>query len=423
VNYLRLGALLGFFLHLSVAVAQTGPVVVDHTDPLLRLLTTHPQSRFAVAAELISNPELISTEEIRRQTAVSPMKHLFRASKTAQAALEFVLQRREGTPAPTRATRDAEAPPNIVLIHVDGLRPAALGAYGAKADASPRMDALAAAGALFVDVATAGDASLPAAVSLFTALAPEQHGIVDGVERGKQRLGIDKPTMAAVLNEVGYDTAGFFTHPSFDGIWGHGRGFELYEGRRVDAVAQMAHARLWLDWHAFHVARGIESEPFFLFVELSDLRDPRGVPEAYRALVVDEPDAAAAEYAAAVRYVDDQIGILHAAIAATGIAADTVFVVVGGPAPARVGKPPAASGAVPLILQYPAKVDAGQRIAGKAKTVDIMPTLLGFAGGAAVPGVAGIDLAPFLRRPGGEEIDAVPRADTQSPENSGPLVR
>lgn len=369
--------LIGLVALIGRTALASEPLVIQHDDALLRLLVAHPQQRFAAAAEIITDPNSSLTDEIRARTSEAPMKHLFRASKESQAALEFVLLKREGGRVAAR-TRSADSSPNVVLLAADGLGAEMLAVNRDGFEGSPRIDRIAREGVVFEKASAPSAFSLPAYASLFSGVAPERHGLPSAARRGKDRIDRELPALAALLGDIGLDTAGFFTHPSLDGAWGFARGFDLYQGRlRAGAVALVAHARLWLDWHAFHAARGLESEAFFLFLQLADLRDPAQIPEAYRALF---PNDAAA---AALRLVDDQIGVLADALAGFGVLDDTVFVVVGAPTGATEPGDGAGRSPVALVMRYPKRIPAGRRIAAPVGTEQLLPVLVSWAGGSA----------------------------------------
>ena len=131
--------------------------------------------------------------------------------------------------------------------------------------------------------------------------------------------------------------------------------------------------------------------------------DPRHVLAARRA------------YYGAISFVDDQVGRIRAALAATGLAADTVtlFTSDHGEMLGERGswyKMSFFEGAcrVPLVVHAPARFPA-RRIAASVSLADLLPTLLDVATDGAEPGLAtpidGHSLYPHLT--GGEGHDEV----------------
>ena len=127
--------------------------------------------------------------------------------------------------------RGAPDRPNVLLISLDSTRRDLLGAYGRRPAHAPErspslnLDRLADEGILFEDALATSSWTLPSHVSLMTG-EPE---LVHGVDLDGQRFSDRLPTLAGLLAEAGYRTAGFFSGPYLDPIYGFGRGFARYE--------------------------------------------------------------------------------------------------------------------------------------------------------------------------------------------------
>jgi arylsulfatase A-like enzyme len=162
-----------------------------------------------------------------------------------------------------------------VLVTLDTLRADHVGAYGGPPDLTPNLDALAREGlahdAAFTTMPTTG----PAHVSLFTGLAPHEHGSDrNGAPMRPEHRGRE---LAARLRRAGYATAAFVSAaplaPQATGL----TGFEVYAfgggalhpgSRAVDAALR------WLDTRP--------GEPVFLWVHLYDPHSPYGHPDQKR---------------------------------------------------------------------------------------------------------------------------------------------
>ncbi|MGD8628695.1 MAG: sulfatase-like hydrolase/transferase, partial [bacterium] len=68
------------------------------------------------------------------------------------------------------------APRYVVLICIDAVRPDHLGCYGYQRETSPRIDDLAARGALFEDAITQAPWTLPSIATVLSSTFPSQHG-------------------------------------------------------------------------------------------------------------------------------------------------------------------------------------------------------------------------------------------------------
>ena len=124
---------------------------------------------------------------------------------------------------------DAPPPPegakNLLLISVDTLRPDHLGCYGGRADLSPAIDELAAAGALFEDAMATSPWTLPSHTSLFTSMLPFDHH----VRWSWMRIAPDHAMLAEHFRAAGYRTAAFTGGGYVAGHFGFNQGFEIYE--------------------------------------------------------------------------------------------------------------------------------------------------------------------------------------------------
>lgn len=132
-----------------------------------------------------------------------------------------------------------EERPNVLLLVLDTLRQDHLSAYGYRRPTTPRLERLAAEGALFENAYASSSWTLPSHASLFTARSVHEHGagnvslpFLDG------RF----PTLAEVLRDAGYATGGFVANAFWCGRQtGLHRGFLRYEdfyGELGDAAAR-----------------------------------------------------------------------------------------------------------------------------------------------------------------------------------------
>lgn len=175
--------------------------------------------------------------------------------------------------------------PDVVLISIDSLRPDHLGAYGYGPATSPAMDALAADAVVFEHAVSTTSWTLPAHAAMFTGLFDSAHGLYDN----GRRLADSYVTMAEVLRDNGYRTAGFFGGPYLHQTFGLAQGFDHWEscmtrldddlGDQTVRAAAMAsrgashhditgprtleRVRAWLG--------GVDPRPFFLFIHLWDV--------------------------------------------------------------------------------------------------------------------------------------------------------
>jgi len=323
--------------------------------------------------------------------------------------------------------------PDVVLIVVDTLRADHLGLYGYPRPTSPRLDDLAARGAVFDAAMAAAPWTLPSVMSITTSRVPSRHGVVnDGL-----RLAEGVPTLAGVLHDAGYATGGFVSHIYVTAPFGFDRGFDRYEdfglsrpGYRLEAGLEPTADRVTgtaLEWVGKRAAG-----PMFLFVHYFDPHWPYDPPEPHRSLfpsdyagpldagydsisrfqdpLVPIPDDyrqfLVNRYDGEVHFVDVQIGRLLDGIAATRGHRPMVVAVTGDHGEEFKEHGSMGHGRqmyeevvhVPLVIVRGPHSGAagGTRIGSPVSGIDIAPTLLDLAGVAPAAGMEGRSLAPLL---------------------------
>ena len=216
---------------------------------------------------------VVSTLLLRRPGAVRFLGHQVRLLAGVGGALVIaVVAMAIGKPAKPPAPAGA---PNILLISIDSLRRDHVSAYGYERPTSPRIDALAREGVLF-DMAVAPTSwTLPSHVTMLTGLPARLHA----VRETNQRFSRDVVTLAEVLSDTGYATAGFAAGSFLSATHGFAQGFDVYDdftvlerergelGSHLTSALSVGLARRWLDAHA----DADEQRPFFLFLHMWDV--------------------------------------------------------------------------------------------------------------------------------------------------------
>jgi arylsulfatase A-like enzyme len=308
-------------------------------------------------------------------------------------------------------------PWNVLLITLDTTRADALGCYGAKADATPVLDAIAAEGTRF-DQAIASAALTPVShASILTGLEPREHGVRVLAGRGGYRLHDDVPTLATILHARGYHTAACLSALTVSRWFGFERGFDVFDGfdgafepgtlgnltwdqsnlqRRSDATTDLAIAQ----------TRG--KEPFFLWVHYWDPHDEALVPppEFLRPGLPRDAQGhlqpCRALYADEVHYMDHEIGRLVDALKSSGQWDHTLVVVVAdhgeglgdhGWATHRILYQEEIR--VPLIVRVPGAKPAHE-VKALVRTIDIAPTVLDYLHDDAPRAMSGTSLRALI---------------------------
>ncbi|MEL6712879.1 MAG: sulfatase [Planctomycetota bacterium] len=346
--------------------------------------------------------------------------------------------------------KDEPAPPNVVLISIDSLRPDHLGCYGYRRATSPEIDRFAREGMLFESHFSSAPWTLPAHAALFTSVPDSVHGLVDPVGL---RLADEWETLPESFQRAGYRTAGFFAGPYLHPSFGFGQGFDSYEdcasttgdasvdeeGRwSEDADVMKASHRgvtnngVYARWRAVldEVAPvgGTQKEPLFAFVHLWDVHFDFTPPAPFDTMfdpgyegritgrdffwdqrinaLLPERDKQhiVALYDGEIRWTDTFIGRIRADLEERGMADDTIVVLTadhgtelfdhGGKGHRTTLYDEQIK--IPLIVWWPGRI-APDRHDSVTRMIDVGPTLRDLCGMPAVQTTMGHSLAPLAR--------------------------
>lgn len=302
------------------------------------------------------------------------------------------------------------APRNLVLISLDTLRAASLSSYGYARATTPRMDAeLAARGTRVTRALAPRPFTPPSHMTMLTGLDPCAHG----VEGRHDVLGADHATLAERLRAEGYDTAAITEDAYVVAGAGFARGFDVYYELRSDESSSpgfgaetFGRAARWLE--------STDARPFFLFIHTYQVHAPYDPPEGFADLFdeplprdpVPEPNRAARDaYDGEIRYTDGLVGEFLAALAARGLADETLVVVTSDHGEQFGEHFWTGHGfsthdeaiRVPLLLRAPGLVPAGRIVEAQVGLVDLVPTLLDLLGLASDDSLQGASFAGLIR--------------------------
>jgi arylsulfatase A-like enzyme len=345
-----------------------------------------------------------------------------------------------------------DKPPSIILISIDSLRRDALSAFGCADRTSPHIDALAEAGVKFSNAVSTTSWTMPSHHALLRGLYDDGHGaLVDVFDPAALR----GRSIAEVLHEHGYATAGYFSGPYLHPAFGFDRGFEDYqacyryatpydpktaeeERRKAEGFEEQSHGD---STSAAVVAKASDflarmrrepDRPFFLFLHFFDVHYdylppkpfdrsfvPRPRPDLQRHDYMSNPAVNASMpaddlafyrglYHGEVAYVDDQIGRLLSTLPKD---LDVVVAIVSDHGDeffehGEKGHRKTVYGEVtdvPVVLwSSKGRVPAGVSVASRVRTIDVAPTLLELAGVKPQEGVQSESLLPLCANPGAE---------------------
>jgi arylsulfatase A-like enzyme len=309
------------------------------------------------------------------------------------------------------------ARPNVALIVLDTTRPDRLSLYGYPRPTSPSLDALAAESTVYDQAYSTSAWTPPAHASLLTGLYPHTHGVTQSA----WHLPLSQVTLAERLWDAGYETIGIVGNPMVGQAFGWSQGFEQYhetwrETAGADAVhPAIAQFRQFLDQP--------RARPFFAFFNFNEPHSPYSPPDEPRAAWLDDRTPARATndwrrhftgarplsetareqlgdlYDAEVQYADQLVAEVTQALSQRGLLDDTVLVITSDHGE-NLGEHGMVDHVfslyettvrVPLLVRYPPRFPAGERVASPVQLVDVYATLSALAG-VETPGGQGIDL-------------------------------
>lgn len=282
--------------------------------------------------------------------------------------------------------------PDVLLISVDTLRADALGWVGGH-DRTPRLDALARSGAAFSHGVAPAPVTQPSHATLLTGLLPRSHGLRDNGGRFPTSVS----TLADLLGDAGWTTAGFVSGHPLTSLFGFGRDFDHYDDRLEPESGERrapSTVAATLEW------RRSQSGPVFTWVHLFDPHDP-----------YEGPEDAPAGYAGEVVGVDREIGRLLEQWPGPGPPL-VVFVADHGESLGEHGERThgffvyESTIRVPVVFSWPGRIPPSRSTA-PVRLLDVAPTVLALLGLPVPMGLDGVDLSARLSEPT-RETEALP---------------
>jgi len=313
---------------------------------------------------------------------------------------------------------EAPSRPDILFVLIDSLKASHVGCYGYSRDTTPNIDRFVREEGcfLFETVIPGGSWTMPAVMTLFTALP------VDGHRRVMPNLPHNREavTLAEALRAAGYETVGVTANAMTNRRFGYGRGFDVWDDysatqppdANVERIASGyakggALTRMGLG----RLKRRDPKKPLFLFLFYMDphwdfwppppydmkfaapdggpIRNAWALPAAkatpdIRRRTVDAYDGE-------IAYCDFAVSNLLASVMATPRGSDTIVVIAGDHGESFWERGFAGHGnnlhdgelKVPLIVRVPKSCGlkaAGGVVKGQVGGLDVAPTILDLAG-------------------------------------------
>jgi arylsulfatase A len=313
--------------------------------------------------------------------------------------------------------------PNFVIIMADDMGYGDAGCYGGTHIETPNLDRLAASGMRFTDFHSSGNVCSPTRAGLLTGRYQYRAGLdqvvnadpaIPAHHTGLQRAEF---TFAEALKQRGYATAlmgkwhlGYDvtfnpTHQGFDQFFGFVSGNidyvshldrmnqpDWWQGRELrDEPGYSTHL---ITRHAVEFIEQHRDQPFCLYVAHEAVHAPWQAPgdPAVRGPLAQSRDSRkprAETFRSMMAAMDDGVGRIMGRLDSLGLAGNTLvfFLSDNGPAggsagPLRGRKSSDWEGGhrVPAIARWPGRIKAGAVSDQLSMSIDLMPTILEFAG-------------------------------------------
>jgi len=300
---------------------------------------------------------------------------------------------------------------NVLLISIDTCRADHLGCYGYPLETTPNIDAIAGEGIVFEHALSPLPYTLPAHCTMLTGTIPPYHGVFDNSD---YKLSDGNVTLAELMQEKGYLTAGFVSSFIMDSRFGLAQGFSLYDDDFEKASQDMGinrqsggeTTRDVIEWLRTH-----KDEKNFVFLHYYDPHFTYEPPEPFASKFrnVPPPEHVTTRfeqvlfdgYAGEIAYTDHCIGQVVDKLKQLGMYDSTMIIITSdhGEMLGQHGEgfhgyfiyEPAIR--VPLIFKLP-RLSKHRRITGTVGLVDIVPTVCSVLGIELSTPVQGHDLSP-----------------------------
>ncbi|MEE8585394.1 MAG: sulfatase, partial [Acidobacteriota bacterium] len=306
-----------------------------------------------------------------------------------------------------KAKASSDARPNLLLVTFDTTRADRLPPYGYDGIKTPALSRLASQGVTFLRMHSQSPQTLPSHTSLFTGL----YTITHNVRSNGQRLEPNAITLAEVLRAEGYQTGAVVATAALLEDFGLGQGFQTYNDDFEDAAISGAiksvfrfFSRNKINLYSTRPANRVSTlarrwlskaakkdRPFFLWVHFFDPHTPylhhpdfdrpslkrrSGTQNRYGQLEKN--------YLNEIEFADHYLGKLLNHLDRLGLSSNTLvaFSADHGESLGEHGYTGHRGEVyeniirIPLILRFPGRLRAGQRLDTPAMSIDVVPTLL-----------------------------------------------
>ena len=271
---------------------------------------------------------------------------------------------------------------NVILISIDTIRPDYLQLYEPGGAPTPNLNRIAEKAHLFTQAIAQVPYTLPSHCTMLTGTYPMKHQVQDNIE---SKLSNESVTLAEILKQNGYSTAGFVASVVLSQDTGIHQGFDFYDdsfsGQDIksdDAGGIQKQAgvvyKSFLRWY-----KNRSPDKFFAFIHFYDPHTPYEPPAPFL------PDSKTESelYKGELRYVDSIIGKLYDDLSQSQGWSNTVLIITGDHGEMLNAHGEETHGyfvyqeavKVPLLIATPGQ-SKNVLVKGVVQLVDLVPTIL-----------------------------------------------
>ena len=315
---------------------------------------------------------------------------------------------------------DPDRPPNIVLFIIDTLRADKLSSYGYPADTSPALTRLAERGVQFDKVTAQTSWTMPSIGSMLTSRYPRSLGLY---AEDAQMVPNSADTLAELLKRAGYVTFGITANPNLNSRYNFQQGFDEYHesivvfGRTRDQVPE---GKIFHRDSTLRTAPDITQSvlefakrqtgalPSFIQIDVMEVHEHfkgKLMRPEYKQLFKGNPSA---NYLRMIRQVTDDTEVFVNELTALAGWENTLFVITSDHGEGLTDHPGVklsnAHGAllyesqlnVPWIMFNPSWQPERSQITQRVRLLDLVPTILDYAGIETAGEFEGVSLMPLV---------------------------
>ena len=336
--------------------------------------------------------------------------------------------------------RARDTKPNFVVIYGDDLGYGDLSCFGNQRTSTPNLDRMAAEGVKLTDFHVAAAVCSASRAALLTGCYPQRIGILEALgPKAKIGINADELLIPELLGTLGYTSAiygkwhlgdapqflplqngfdDYFGLPYSNDMWPNhptNKNFPvlpLFERNKVvELNPDQTRLTTWYTERAVKFIETNRDKPFFLYVPHNMPHVPLFVSEKFAGKSVQ------GRYGDVLMEIDWSVGQILEAIRKSGLDENTIVIFASDNGPwlsygdhagtagsLREGKGTTWEGGhrVPFIARWPKRIPAGTVCDELAATIDLLPTLVAWAGGTLPQAlkIDGQDIGELLTIPG-----------------------